>query len=320
MPPISAPAPKKKSNLPSTRAVYCLNGAALGDLLAAAPVLKWAIANYHETTDYRVALNFHFKELYPFIPEEKFIEINAQYPAGFAVNKLNAALIPGGVCRLTPARIKLTQYACIGLLGRILSDDLLKYVPLREVSVDRFGIDFSKSIVIATTYRDRHRSFIQGEILHLAEYIQSKGITPIYVGKTSSEGIEGTSALTNFEYPGFGADLRDKTSLSELATIMNKSKAIVSMDSGPLHLAFTTDKPVIGGFTTVDPELRIPYRGTAKTAAVVPNIHCNFCQSDWQLAFWDYSKCPRNLETPECIEKMTGSKFVNALQTLKVFD
>lgn len=319
MPSISAPNSNKKSSLPSTKIVYCLNGAALGDLLAAAPVLKWAIDNCHTTTDYRVALNFHFKELYPFIPEEKFIEINSQYPPGFAIHKLNAAMVPGGVCRLTPARIKLTQYACIGLLGRLLSDDQMKYVPLREVNVGRFEIDFSKSIVIATTYRDKHRSFINNELLHLAEYIQSKGIIPVYVGKTSSDGAQGTSALTDFEYPGFGADLRDKTSLPELATIMNKSKAIISMDSGTLHLAFTTDRPVVGGFTTVDPELRIPYRGVARTVAIVPNIHCNFCQSDWQLDFWDYSKCPRNLETPECIEKMTGSKFIQALHTIGAF-
>jgi hypothetical protein len=302
------------------KVVYALNGAAIGDLIAAAPALKWSIETFHHKTDYKVAMFPEFRELFPFVPDDKIIPIQAQYEPGYAVRILN--VMKGGgpnFCRPTPARFKLTHYACINLLSRILPDDQLKYVPLKKVDVSKFNIDFSKCVVIATTYRDIARSIMPDELLKIAQYVQSKGLTPLYIGKTGGISIWKTLAVSDFEYPGFGIDLRDKTTLSESATIMSMCKAVVGMDSGSIHLAFTTDTPVVCGFTNVRPDLRIPYRGLAKTYAVTPEIPCNFCQSDWALDFWDFSKCPRQLKLPECAKKMTATKFIAGLEQLGIF-
>lgn len=302
------------------KTIYCLNSAAVGDLIASAPSLKYAIDNFHKKAEYFVGIHEHFKPLFPFVPEDKFVEVKADYDKTFAVRHLNMLGVGGMNCKLTPSRLKLTDYASIGLLGRVLFDHETKYLPLPEVDVSHFGVDFSKSVIIITTFRDKQRSILGSELVKIAEYVQAKGLTPVYVGKTGAISIwKKNLAKTDFEYPGFGIDLMNKTSLLELASIMGRSKAVVGMDSGPIHLAFTTDVSVACGFTTVSPELRIPYRGLAKTEAVVPNITCNFCESNWSLNTWNFNNCPRQMQLAECVTKMTANKFIKALHKLEVF-
>lgn len=297
------------------KTVYCLNGAAVGDLVAAAPSVKWAIDNFHQEKDYRVALFPEFKDIFPFVPNEKVIPVTTEYDPAYAVRKLNLDGGGGNICRLTPSRFKLTQYASIGLLGRVLSDECLRYVPLQEVDVSRYGVDFSKAVVFVTTYRDVIRAWRGEEIVEVARYVHSKGFTPVFVGKTGAISIWKTLAVSDFTYPGFGVDLTNQTSLLEMTTIMAKSKAVFGMDSGPIHLAFTTNTPVIAGFTSVDPGLRVPLR-KARTITVIPSIPCRFCQSDWSLDFWNFTKCPRGQAEPDCAKQMKSDVFIKAFDQL----
>ena len=94
---------------------------------------------------------------------------------------------------------------------------------------------------------------------------------------------------------------------------MNKSRAVITMDSGQSHVAFTTNVPVICGFTVVRPEVRIPYRKDAITIPIVPEENkCRFCQSDWNID--TKAICPRKMENPECVDEMTANKFIDALR------
>jgi hypothetical protein len=302
------------------KTIYCLNTAAVGDLIASAPSIKYAIDNFHKRSEYFVGIHEHFKPLFPFVPEDKFLEVKADYDKTFAVRHLNMLGVGGMNCKLTPSRMKLTEYASIGLLGRVLSDYQTQYISLPKVDLSHFGIDFSKAVILVTTFRDKQRSILGTELVKIAEYVQSKGLAPVYVGKTGAISIwKNNLAKTDFEYPGFGIDLMNKTSLVELASIMGQAKAVVGMDSGPIHLAFTTDVPVVCGFTTISPDLRIPYRGLARTEAVVPNIACNFCESSWSLNTWNFNNCPRKMELAECVTKMTADKFITGLNKLGVF-
>lgn len=300
------------------KVVYELNSAAVGDLVAAAPALKWSIETYHKEKEYKVAVYPEFRELFPFVPDDKITELTNDYDKSFAVRQVNMNGGGGNVCRLTPSRLKLTHYACIGLLGRIIPDIHLKYVPLPEVDVSKFGIDFSKAVVIVTTYRDAARAWRGSEISRFAKYIAKRGFQPVFVGREGKVSIWKTLAVSDFEYEeGLGIDLRNKTSLTELATIMGKSRAVVAVDGGPLHLAFTTNTPVIAGFTNVNPHLRVPPRNEGtKTIAVTPAVLCKFCQSDWDLDFWNFTKCPRGQALPDCTNELTAELFLNAFNKL----
>lgn len=304
----------------SNKTIYCLNSAAVGDLMAAAPILKYAIETYHQKDDYKVSMYADFVDLFPFIPKENIIEMSNNFDSTHSVRCLNMPGAAGNICKLTPSRMKLTHYACIGLMGKILSDVELEYIPLETTDVSRYGVDFKKAVVIITTYRDKQRTILPSEITKIAEYVHAKGLIPVYVGKTGAISIwKNSLAICDFEYPGFGVDLRNDTSFRELFTIMNQAKAVVGVDGGPIHIAFASKAPVVCGFTTIRPDLRIPYRGLSQTVPVTPGIVCNFCEADWNLNFWDFSKCPRKMETAECVKKMSALKFINALEQLGVF-
>jgi hypothetical protein len=299
--------------------IYALNGAAVGDLIAAAPSIKYAIDHYHERSNYRVALLPDFRDIFHFVPTSKIIPTAEKYDGKYAVRKLNMDGPGGNITRLTPSRLKLTEYASIGLLGRILPPEDLKYIPLQPVDVSHFGIDFSKCAIFITTYRDITRAWSGADIIETAKYVHSQGITPVFVGKKGAISIWKTLAVTDFEYPGFGHDLIDKTTFRELFTIMSQSKVVFGMDSGPLHLAFATDTPVVAGFTNIRPELRIPFRnpGVQTEAAVTP-VSCQFCQSDWNLDFHNFQDCPKAMKKPKCTTSMKAEIFIEAFNKLSL--
>lgn len=304
----------------SDKVIYNLNAAALGDLIAAAPSVKWAIDTMHQKTDYRVAMFPDFRDIFSFVPDDKILPVQAEYDTAFSVRKLNVMKGEGrNVCRLTPSRLRLIDYASIGLLGRLLPDEHLHYVPLKPVDISHYGVDFKNAVVITVTSRDSGRVWPSKEVYSFAEYIYKKGFTPVFIGKTGLISIWKTAATTDFIYPGFGLDLTNKTSIAEAASIMSQAACVCTMDSGLMHLAFTTNTPVISGFTKINSKLRIPPRDlNCKTIAIEPNISCQFCESDWQLDFWNFAKCPRGMDTPECSQKMTADAFIDAFNRLNL--
>lgn len=306
----------------SDKICYQLNSGAVGDLTAASAVLKWAVDNFHNprNIDYRVAVHEEFRCLFPQIPEEKMCSIQESFAlekekVAFRRLNMDRAAVTKNVAILTPSRFHLVQYASIGLLARVLKLEDAPYVPLKQVPVDHFEIDFDKAVIFVTTYRDITRHWPAAEITKTAEAVKDMGLVPVFVGKTGAiANWTQNLAKTQWEYPGFGVDLTNKTTILEMASVMAKSRAVVGMDSGPIHVAMTTNTPVVAGFTNVNPDARIPHR-KAQTVPVVANeIVCRFCQSDWNLDFWNFQNCPRGLEKPECSEMMKAEKFIEGIK------
>ena len=311
-----------KLNPFSDKVCYFLNSGAVGDLVACSAVVNYAIKTFHtpRNTDYRVAVMEDLKPLFShLVPAEKLISIEEGLKLkDFAIRKFNMDRNTAmkNVSVLTASRFHLVQYASIGLLARNLDLKDVPYPALPEVPVSHFGIDFDRAVVFVVTYRDTSRMWPKEEILKTAQAVHDMGLQPVFIGKTGGmANWKNYLAKADFEYPGFGVNLLDKTSLLEMATLMSKSRLVVGMDSGPLHVAMTSNVPVIIGFTNVDPALRIPYRKDAVTLVVNSEpLFCRYCQSDWNLDFWNFNKCPRQMEKPECTTYMTAEKFVKEIK------
>lgn len=52
----------------------------------------------------------------------------------------------------------------------------------------------------------------------------------------------------------------NKTSISQCWHLINKARCFITMDSGLLHLAGTTETPIVHLGSSIKPEFRIPYR------------------------------------------------------------
>lgn len=90
-------------------------------------------------------------------------------------------------------------------------------------------------------------------------------------------------------------DLREKTTLLELRDILGHADAVVGVDGGTIHLAGTTDVPIIYAMGTTLPKHRyIARQGdhTRKIRYVLPrDLECAGCQSNLFLTTWDFRHC-----------------------------
>ena len=95
----------------------------------------------------------------------------------------------------------------------------------------------------------------------LTKLLNQRGIAVVSVGKDSSElgGSNVDKPVFNFPIE-LGMNLMNQTSLSQTWHLINKSMCFITMDSGLLHLAGTTDVEIIQLGSSINPEFRSPYR------------------------------------------------------------
>lgn len=97
--------------------------------------------------------------------------------------------------------------------------------------------------------------------MRLTEMLNEKGIYVISIGKTSAE-----TGFFDVKKPVFDFDIKlgknlvNQTSISDCWYILQRADAVITMDSGILHLAGTTDTHIIHLGSNIKPEFRAPYR------------------------------------------------------------
>jgi hypothetical protein len=91
--------------------------------------------------------------------------------------------------------------------------------------------------------------------------LNEKGISVISIGKNDSElgGSNVDKPVFDFEIEN-GLNLVNNTTLDETWHLIENSICFVTMDSGLLHLAGTTDSEIIQLGSSINPEFRAPYR------------------------------------------------------------
>lgn len=105
-------------------------------------------------------------------------------------------------------------------------------------------------------------------------------------------------------------NLVDFLSIHEVRELCKMAKAFVGMDSGMLHVAQTTDVPIIGLFTVADPKNRMIVRN-ARSLALVPKMDCRFCLHR-QKPPVTFVSCEYG--TNHCLESITPAHVLAAVQ------
>lgn len=113
-------------------------------------------------------------------------------------------------------------------------------------------------------------------------------------------------------------DLREKTTLLELRDVLGHAAAVVGVDGGTLHLAGTTDVPIVFASGTTLPKHRyIPRNGSHEFRAryIGPrNLECYGCQSNWPMTTLHFTKCVYGDNA--CMEKLHPDDFIAGLKEL----
>lgn len=224
----------------------------------------------------------------------------------------------------SPMKIHILDYAFLKLTDENPSIEHKNYLKIKPDLIDVSMFNLPKRYVVMTAgYTAKVREFPAKAINEIMVYLKQKECEPVFLGQTKT--ITGAKHIIegNFDKNINFKDsinLLDKTTLLEAAKIMSNAKAVVGVDNGLLHVAGCTDVPIVGGFTTVKPEIRMPVRNNILGHNFYPvteaKSDCNFCQQTTNFLYGhDYRNCLYKKDD-ECINRMSSDKFIAELQKI----
>jgi hypothetical protein len=153
-----------------------------------------------------------------------------------------------------------------------------KYPELDKILPKRFAI-------IPTGFSAENRAVGGREMNPIIEHLLSRDITPVFVGKKDQTGF-GTIETKFHDDIAFdkGLDLREKTTVMQLAYLCQHAEMTVGLDCGVLHLAaLMKDSKIVFGYNVTTVEHRMPRRNHGFTIHVYltkEDLACISCQSN----------------------------------------
>jgi ADP-heptose:LPS heptosyltransferase len=151
------------------------------------------------------------------------------------------------------------QFHASGLGFTLLPDEChTEFVPDEWNSIENLP---DKFILIHPVQSWAARTWDEDKWKLLTTMLNDNGISVVSVGKSSSEIGFHMVQKPVFDFDiKLGLNLMNKTTISQTWWLIQKSLAFVTMDSGLLHLAGTTDAQIIQLGSSINWKLRAPYR------------------------------------------------------------
>ena len=153
-------------------------------------------------------------------------------------------------------------------LGFMLTNDELhtEYYRSTEVSIQDLP---EKYVLIHPVQSWPNRTWNSEYWQELTKNLNERGISVVSIGKDSSEIGFHSVQKPVFNFPiELGLNLMNRTNLDEAHYLIENAMCIITMDSGMLHLAGTTNVPIILLGSAINPKLRLPYRNGSQSYKV----------------------------------------------------
>jgi hypothetical protein len=143
-----------------------------------------------------------------------------------------------------------------------------------------------KYVVLHITSNWANRTWDYKNWVNLIKWLKDNQIFTVLIGAGYREELHHSYSdkPLDKECPMFddyyGLDLTNQGSMSDMWWVINGAKCLITMDSGPLHLAGTTDVEIIQLGSAINPKLRSPYRHGTQDYKYhyllgTCNLHCN---------------------------------------------
>ena len=230
---------------------------ALGDTLAVTPTLRKLYNSYGK----KISVATHQPEIFknnPYV-DNIFNEITDDIKNDYEVfESFNIGYHPNGICYKHNA-MDIRQFHAINLGFMLTKDEMsMDYFPDEVESIE--GLP-EKYVLIHPVQNWNSRTWDAKKWQMLTKLLNERGIAVISVGKDSSElgGSNVDKPVFNFNI-NLGLNLMNQTTLSQTWWLINSAMCFITMDSGLLHLAGTTDSEIIQLGSSIHPQFRAPYR------------------------------------------------------------
>lgn len=280
----------------------------LGDILSSIPIIRYLFKNY----GYKISVFTYQPEIFknfPYINAYNFDEY-IKYENEF--NLYSTFQISKNV----HTRVDIRQLHANELGIQLLPDELHldyyadNYLPIENLPKNYVVIHPVKTWPSRTWNPDRWQK--------LVNLLNDNNINVVSIGKDSSE-----VGTYNTQKPVFdinikkGLNLINKLDLDQTWHVLNKSMMVITMDSGILHLAGTTDSFIVQLGSSINPKFRSPYRfGSQKYKYEYILGDCElFCASNSKYnvkIHGDHKKLP---PVPFCLERLESVGQNNNLDT-----
>ena len=235
-------------------------GMGLGDTLCATPLVRKISKSYNK----KVSVISHHHEIFKNLPyvdrsypytESVYEHLKANYEL---LSTFDISYRPNGVCNKHNV-MDIRQFHAINLGFMLTKDEMeLDYIPNNNVVLPDLP---EKYVLIHPVQNWESRTWPAKSWQMLTQMLNEKGISVISVGKDSSEIGNSMVEKPVFNFPiKLGYNLMNQTSLDQTWHLIKNSSCFITMDSGLLHLAGTTDCEILQLGSSIDPELRSPYR------------------------------------------------------------
>ena len=194
-------------------------------------------------------------------------------------------------------------------LGFMLTPEELScdYFPQDESCLSGINLP-EKYVVIHPAQSWDSRTWSKSNWQTICDSLHEAGIPVVSIGKNAKEESQ---YYSNNEKPFFqlniksGIDLTNKTTLDQSWNIINKAQCVITMDSGVLHLAGTTDTYIIQLGSSIKPEYRAPWRKSSqsyKYSYIVGGCQLH-CASDLKYSLRDWGHIQSVTLIGTCLEK-----------------
>lgn len=327
------------TTLPKVPINYNCNAGGLGDVLCALPAIAY-IRKHMPWVDPHLYVPDYVLEIAKNVLPDCIVRPFSKGKETWNPNFQARVMANPPTVQVTSMATHLVDHAMLAFVDKQLPIEEKNYLQINfkkaNISLERFALP--KNYVILTAgYTANVREWPAQHVNDTADWLVSKGITPVYLGnKQTHIGVDklenGKSAniVGRFnEALDFskGLNLVEQTSLMEAAAIIKSAKALLGVDNGLTHLAaMCGDVPIVVGYSTVRPEHRLPIRHNQlgyNCFTVVPDesLKCRFCQSNWEFVYnHDFRNCyyvEKKLDTQiACTQQMTAAKFISHLETI----
>jgi hypothetical protein len=291
-----------------------INSPSLGDTIASTPTLRKLSKTYNK----KINVITHVKEVFsnnPYV--NKIYSFEEFENAKLKINKNNLFETFLGVgsknqygVEKKHNTIDIRQFHAIDLGFMLLNEEMgYDYVADNYENINDLPEEYV-CLHVSETWESR--TYKKENWQKLINQLNNNGIAVVLIGKNGYE-----TGFYNIQKNVFdlkvrnGIDLTNKLNLSQSWHVINKAKAFITMDSGPLHLAGTTDTFIIQLGSSINNKLRAPYRNNSQDYKYkYISGPCDlFCASDMKYGIKEWGtingvppliKCLENKNTYEC--------------------
>jgi len=274
-----------------------LNCNGIGDILSSIPTIKYLYNVYNYKIPVFTSKPFLLKN-YPYIDVYPISDVN-QYSDIYNI----ISTFQVGLYVHTRNDIRQLHSNSIGV--ELLPNEMnIEFYPDKYIKIDNLPKNY---IVLHPSKNWPSRTWHPFRWQKLAILLNNLNIPIVIIGKDSSElGTYNTQKpIFNIKIKN-GLDLSNKIDIHQTWHILNMSKIVVTMDSGILHLAGTTNSHIIQLGSSINPKFRAPYRyGHQNYKYSYLLGSCNkYCASNSKYSFKLFNNHNTLPPVPFCLDNM----------------